>query len=230
VVFVGGYFYDPYFGEYPWWPPVIYPHPRIVFDRRAEVRLQVTPRDAAVYIDGFYAGIVDDFDGFFQRLPLLPGGHTIVLYLDGFGTITRRVYLSPGSDLSIREALVPLPPGQASEPPALAAMVPPPPDGSYLPPRTALRNALAPPPAAQETSVQAVGYGVLSLRFRPADAVVTIDGQEWISAAPGELVVHLAVGLHVVEVKSSGSRMFMTQIEILEGQTTELNVATRPTT
>jgi hypothetical protein len=139
VVFVGGYFYDPYFGEYPWWPPVIYPHPRIVFDGRAQVRLQVTPRETAVYVDGFYAGIVDDFDGFFQRLPLLSGGHTIALYLEGFGTITRRVYLSPGSDLSIRETLVPLPPGVAGEPPTLAAMLPPPPEGSYIPPRTASR-------------------------------------------------------------------------------------------
>jgi hypothetical protein len=227
---VGGYFYDPYFGEYPWWPPVFYPHPRIVFDGRAQVRLQVTPREAAVYIDGFYAGVVDDFDGFFQRLPLLAGGHTIALYLDGFGTITRRVYLSPGSDLSIREVLVPLRPGEISEPPVLAAMIPPPPEGSYIPPRTPTRGTLPTPTATQQASAQAVGYGLLSLRFRPTDAVVTIDGQEWISAAPGELVVHLAVGLHVVEVKSSGSRMFMTQVEILEGQTTELNVAARPTT
>jgi hypothetical protein len=221
---------DPYFGEYPRWPPVIYPHSRVVFDGRAEVRLQVTPREAAVYIDGFYAGIVDDFDGFFQRLPLLSGGHTIALYLEGFGTITRRVYLSPGSDLSIRETLVRLPTGQASEPPTLAAMLPPPPEGSYIPPRTASRSTLPPPIATQQPGVQTPGYGVLSLRFRPADAVVSIDGQEWITAAPGELVVHLAVGLHVVEVKNNGSRMFMTQIEILEGQTIELNVAPRPTT
>jgi hypothetical protein len=225
VVFVGGYFYDPFFGEYPWWPPIIYPHPRIVFDGRAQVRLQVTPREAAVYIDGFYAGVVDDFDGFFQRLPLLSGGHTIVLYLEGFGTITRRVYLSPGSDLSIREVLVPLPLGQVSEPPALAAMLPPPPEGSYIPPRTASRTTLPSPTATQQASVQAAAYGVLSLRFRPTDAVVTIDGQEWISTAPGELVVHLSVGLHVVQLKGNGSQMFTTQIEILENQTTELNVA-----
>ena len=230
VVFVGGYFYDPYFGEYPWWPPVIYPHTRIVFDGRAQVRLQVTPRAAAVYVDGFYAGVVDDFDGFFQRLPLLAGGHTIAFYLEGFGTITRRVYLSTGSDLSIREVLVPLRPGEASEPPALATMLPPPPEGTYIPPRTASRDALPPPTSTQEANAQAAGYGVLSMRFRPVDAVVTIDGQEWISAAPGELVVHLAVGLHVVEVRSGELRMFMTQLEILEGQTPELNVAARPTT
>lgn len=229
VVFVGGYFYDPYFGEYPWWPPVIYPHPRIVFDGRAQVRLQVTPREAAVYVDGFYAGTVDDFDGFFQRLPLLSGGHTIALYLEGFGTVTRRVYLSPGSDLSIRETLVPLLPGVASESPTLAAMLPPPPEGSYIPPRTASRGT-PPRTATQQASVQAVGYGVLSFRFRPLDAVVTIDGQEWITTAAGELVVHLPVGLHVVELKGNGYLMFTTQVEILQSQTTELNVAApRPT-
>jgi hypothetical protein len=206
----------------------MYPHPRIVFDGRAQVRLQVTPRETAVYVDGFYAGIVDDFDGFFQRLPLLSGGHTIALYLEGFGTITRRVYLSPGSDLSIRETLVPLPPGVAGEPPTLAAMLPPPPEGSYIPPRTASRGT--PPTATQQASVQAAGYGVLSLRFRPLDAVVTIDGQEWITTAPGELIVHLSAGWHIVELKGNGYQMFTTQIEILESQTVELNVATpRPT-
>jgi hypothetical protein len=29
-----------------------------------------TPKEAAVYVDGFYAGVVDDFDGVFQSLPL----------------------------------------------------------------------------------------------------------------------------------------------------------------
>jgi hypothetical protein len=39
------------------------------------LRLQVTPKDAAVYVDGFYAGIVDDFNSAFQRLPVPPGEH-----------------------------------------------------------------------------------------------------------------------------------------------------------
>jgi hypothetical protein len=230
VVFVGGYFYDPFFGEYPWWPPVVYPHPRIVFDGRADVRLQVTPPQAAVYVDGFYAGVVDDFDGFFQRLPLLPGGHTIALYLEGFRTVTRSVYLSPGSELRIRENLAPLLAGEISEPPTLAAALPAPPAGSYIPPRTTARATPTAPPASQQASVQALGFGLLSLRFRPLDAVVTIDGQEWITTAPGELALHLAVGLHVVEVRGSGSRVFQAQVEVLEGETTELNIAARPTT
>src|ERR1035437_4172470 len=67
-VFIGGYFYDPYFGPYPWWGPGAYPYPYSpVYDTAAQVHLKVTPRDAAVYVDGYYAGIVDDFDGLFQR-------------------------------------------------------------------------------------------------------------------------------------------------------------------
>ena len=31
-----------------------------------DVRLQVRPRGAAVYVDGYYAGVVDDFDGVFS--------------------------------------------------------------------------------------------------------------------------------------------------------------------
>src|SRR5687768_6795578 len=66
-VFIGGYFYDPFFGPYPWWPRAAYPYWYVpIYDRHAEVRLRVEPKaaeDAAVYVDGFYAGIVDDFNG-----------------------------------------------------------------------------------------------------------------------------------------------------------------------
>jgi len=73
-VFVGGYFYDPMFGPYPWWSRTTYPYWYFpVYDRRADVRIQVTPKEAGVYVDGFYAGVVDDFDGVFQTLPLPPG-------------------------------------------------------------------------------------------------------------------------------------------------------------
>ena len=46
-----------------------------VYEMGAQIRCLVTPREASVYVDGFYAGIVDDFDGLFQRLPVTPGGH-----------------------------------------------------------------------------------------------------------------------------------------------------------
>ena len=96
-VFIGGYFYNPVWGPYPWWPRHVYPRYYPVYDYRAEVRLHVKPREAAVYVDGFFAGLVDEFDGVFQRLPLPPGGHEFVLYLEGYRTAHYSLYLRPGS-------------------------------------------------------------------------------------------------------------------------------------
>ena len=87
-VFIGGYFYDPFFGPYPWWPRTQYPWYLPVYDTQAYLKVDLEPDDAAVYIDGYYAGIVDDFDSFFESLPLTPGGHTIVVQLNGISRST----------------------------------------------------------------------------------------------------------------------------------------------
>ena len=59
---------------------------RYAYGRPSSLRLQISPRDTEVFVDGYYAGIVDDFDGFIQRLHLEPGEHTIQLYLTGHRT------------------------------------------------------------------------------------------------------------------------------------------------
>jgi signal transduction histidine kinase len=47
---------------------------RVVLDAAtASVRLEITPRSAQVFIDGYVAGTVDDFDGIYQRLRLRAG-------------------------------------------------------------------------------------------------------------------------------------------------------------
>jgi hypothetical protein len=38
--------------------------------RPSSLQLQVTPRETEVFVDGYFAGRVDDFDGRFQRLPI----------------------------------------------------------------------------------------------------------------------------------------------------------------
>ena len=137
VVFIGGYFYDPFFGPYPWWARGAYPYPYYpVFDNRATVRVIAEPKDAGVYVDGFYAGTVHDFNDWFQGLPLPPGGHEVVLYMEGYRTTRDRVYLQAGQELKIRHMLERLPAGEMSEQPVHAPPVPPPPDGTYMPPRT----------------------------------------------------------------------------------------------
>jgi len=220
-VFIGGYFYDPQFGPYPWWPPGTYPWYVPVFDRRAEVRVMVKPNEAAVYVDGYYAGIVDDFDGVFQSLPLPPGGHTIALYLEGYRTAHFNLYLRPASTLKLRHTMEPLLPGERSHPPDVAPPIAPPPAGTYEPPRTLPPRPLpAPaPPAAT------VGYGSLDLQVQPAGAAITIDGAAWMTSEPGHFVVQLATGRHTVEVSLAGYRTFTTEVQVREGETTPLNVS-----
>jgi hypothetical protein len=225
-VFVGGYFYDPFFGPYPWWPRTAYPYWYFpVYDSRADVRLRVEPEDAenaAVYVDGFYAGIVDDFNGVFQALPLTPGGHTIVLYLEGYRTVRHSIYLRPASVFTLRATMERLPAGVTSEPPELAPAVPAPPAGTYRTPVTPPSTAL-PQPAARPS--EAVGFGTLDLYVQPAAAEVTIDGKRWLTSDEGHFMVQVPAGKHRVEVSKSGYRQLTTEVEIREGEATPLNVS-----
>lgn len=89
-----------------WWYPGWYPGfgGTTTFDTGG-VRLQLRPRDAEVYVDGYYAGRVDDFDGVFQSIRLAPGGHKIEVRMAGFETGYFDVHVQPGRTLTIKEDL-----------------------------------------------------------------------------------------------------------------------------
>jgi hypothetical protein len=95
---------------YGWYPPFAFGFGRPY----SSLRLQISPRDTEVFVDGYYAGIVDDFDGFMQRLHLEPGQHTIQLYLTGHRTAEQQIYLQPGGTLRIRHVMEPLAPGETA--------------------------------------------------------------------------------------------------------------------
>lgn len=223
TVFVGGYFYDPFFGPYPWWPRTAYPYGYFpIFDNSADVRVQAKPKDVQVFVDGFYAGIGDDFDGAFQRLTLPPGGHTIVLYLDGYRTVRHNLYLRPGSTTRIHDQMERLPAGQASEPPPVAPPVPPPPDGSYRAPRTSPRRPLPPP---VPVPLEAEGFGTLAIHVQPSNAEVRVDGERWESSDAGQFELHLPAGRHRVEIGLQGFRRYTTDVDVRDGESTPLNVS-----
>ena len=229
-VFVGGYFYDPFYGPYPWWPASAYGWGYSpVFDYRAEVRILATPKEATVYVDGFYAGLVDDFDGTFQRLPLTPGGHRIELFLEGHRTIKKSLYLQPGSTMKLRETLVPLAAGEVSEPPELAPEVPAPPDGTYTEPNGRTQRGLPPPPGPQTRrggrTGDAEGYGTLVLHVQPREAEVSIDGQRWLTSGQGEFEIQLPAGRHRVEVELDGFQRFTADVDVRDEGPTPVNVS-----
>jgi hypothetical protein len=225
-VFIGGYFYDPFFGPYPWWHRRDYPYWYYpVFDNRASVRLRVEPKEAeraSVYVDGFYAGIVDDFNGVFQSLPLTPGGHSIVLYLEGYRTVRHNIYLQPASAFDLRQTMERLPAGMTSEPPEVVSPVPPPPAGTY---RTPVTPAAPSAPRPTTPAAQASGFGTIDLWVQPVGATVTIDGQRWATTEEGHFVVQVPTGTHRVEVTQQGYRTFASDIAVPEGQSMPLNVS-----
>ena len=130
TVFVGGYYYptlyraslwyDPWYsGYYGFYGPAYYQYPisgpgRGCYDRSGSVRLQVSPQQAEVFVDGYFAGTVDDFDGVFQRLHIEPGDHEIQVYLAGYRPFSQRIYLQPGKSFNIRHTMQPLGPGEAA--------------------------------------------------------------------------------------------------------------------
>ena len=74
-----------------------------------KLRLKLKPTAAAVYVDGYYAGIVDDYDGIFQRLRLEAGPHRIEIQEPGYEPLTVDVRIDPGRTTTYRGSLTKLP-------------------------------------------------------------------------------------------------------------------------
>jgi hypothetical protein len=100
--YYGGYGYS-YGGYYPaGYPAYGYGGGYIVPGGAAYggIRIQGAPRDAEVYVDGAYAGVVDDYDGVFQRLDLEPGSHEIEIRTQG-RPLTYDVNVTPGQTVTL---------------------------------------------------------------------------------------------------------------------------------
>lgn len=91
--YYGGY-YDPWFGGYPAYDPQPAYSPPVYKDE-GSLRLKIKPREAEVYVDGYYVGVVDDFDGIFQRLHLDSGPHRIEVRAQGYEPLTFEVRITP---------------------------------------------------------------------------------------------------------------------------------------
>ena len=66
------------------------------------VRITDAPREAQVFVDGYYAGIVDDFDGAFQHVNLEAGEHRIEVHAPGLEPIAFDVMVQPGRTITLR--------------------------------------------------------------------------------------------------------------------------------
>jgi hypothetical protein len=120
---LGYFYYDPY----TWYPPSYYGYGYgggyggydpyggygggyggfySTFDV-GEVRLRVTPRVADVYVNGYYAGRVDDYDGTFQALKLDAGAYHIQITAPGYTPLDVDIRIDPGRKITYRGDLRP---------------------------------------------------------------------------------------------------------------------------
>lgn len=244
-----GYYYSPYFwgGYYPYryygayYGPYYYGPDYSAW--HGAVRLEVKPEEAQVYVDGYYAGIVDDFDGIFQRLYLRPGRHDLEIRLRGYRTFRERLLVRSHQTYKIHHQMERLAPGEPEEPapeprpeyrdrerererdrepidrdePEEAEERPAP--EPLPPPRADVERAERPGPA------RVARFGTVTLRVQPSDAEVWIDGELWGALAGMEQVVlHLPAGRRLIRISRDGYQAFETELELRAGEDLPLNV------
>jgi len=66
------------------------------------LRITGAPRDAQVFADGYYVGIVNDFDGVFQHVNLEAGEHHIEIESPGFEPVAFDVLVQPGRTITFQ--------------------------------------------------------------------------------------------------------------------------------
>jgi PEGA domain len=72
---------------------------------QGSLRLKIKPREGQVYVDGFFVGTVDDFDGTFQKLGIDAGGHRIEIKAPGHETISFEVLITPNETVTYKGEL-----------------------------------------------------------------------------------------------------------------------------
>jgi hypothetical protein len=214
--------------RYPGYPSYRYAAPE------SDLRISVKPKEASVYIDGYFAGKVDEFDGTFQRLHVAPGEHEVVIWLAGHRSIRQRLYLSPNATRKIEGTLEPLPSGAQSEPEPVPTE-PREDEGRYerLPPRGPLPGRRPPVPNEREREPQPPPvpsqpsrFGTLSIRVTPGDATLLIDGERWAGPDGNDrLIVQVTPGRHKIEAEKDGYTRFVTEVDATRDQTTTVNIS-----
>jgi hypothetical protein len=193
-----------------------YPYPPYGWGYRYDItgsaRIQVDPEKAEVYVDGYFVGIADDFDGAFQRLHVEAGEHELQIHLEGYRTIRQKVLFRPRTTLKVTYVMEPLAAGEVQEPR-------PKPDESA-------RGATERRPMPGYGRRQSAQFGTLVLRVQPADAVILIDGEEWkLAEGEDQFSVDLPEGPHRVEIRKDGFRTYVRMFDVRRGRTVTLNVS-----
>ena len=179
------------------------------------LRVQVDPEKTRVYVDGYYAGIADDFDGIFQRLHISPGRHDITLKLEGYRTHRFRVYVPVEHTIKLHYDMV-----RGSGDDAEEVVGQPDLEGrpaGYARLEDEDRDELARDPEGE----RARDAGMLRLDVRPSDASIYVDGGFRGTARDLDRL-RLSPGRHRIEMVRPGYRTVEREVDIRPGETSDL--------
>jgi hypothetical protein len=229
--------YDPFFYGYYGYSPFYYSGaygyaPSYYSGRYRDsgsVRVIVEPEQARVYVDGYYAGIADDFDGIFQRLSIPPGRHEITIKLDGYRTHTFRVYVPVDQTVKIHHVME-RGTGEATDE-VIGEAEYRRDDERARENRYEDRNAPDPrdqgrsdrDDPAREDDRDGAEAGTVRLDLKPSDASVYVDGEFRGSGRRAE-VLRLAPGRHRIEVVRPGYRTVEREIDVRPGDNTRVEI------
>ena len=59
-----------------------------------------------MFVDGYYVGVVDEFDGAFQRLRIEEGPHKVEVRLEGFESQAFNIYVTPDRTVTLQGELL----------------------------------------------------------------------------------------------------------------------------
>jgi hypothetical protein len=223
-----GYYWSPWYypsyggwyggyGHYGYGPGYGYGYRR-GYGSAGSVRVMVEPRQTKVYVDDYYAGVADDFDGIFQRLNLSTGRHDIELRLDGYETHKVKLYVPLDHTIKIKHEMVRGSSERVSEStvgdPVDEARYSRDPDDDYENSRE----------HRDETRPDNWGErGTVRLDVSPSDASIYVDG---VFRGTGQDLrkVTLPEGRHRLEVVRPGYRTLERDVEVTAGETEEIDV------
>ena len=195
----------------------------------ASMRIQIDQKQAEVYVDGWRAGIVDDFDSWFQSLNLEPGGHEIAFYLDGYKTQRHQLMFLHSSSQNLKGVMEKLGPGETSGPRPQPAPQTERSQGGGMPPQRApgAQYQMVPSASGQQAVAEEMPqrFGTLSLKVLPPDAEVIVDDQSWKTVGEQQILqIKLSAGRHNIEVRKDGYVSYVEVILIRSNATMNLNV------
>lgn len=206
-----------------------HPYPHVTYsigrhpqsDGMGGLDFDVSPEKAEIYIDGQYIGVADQFDGFPSYLWLEKGTYDVVIYREGYETISRQMSIYPGVVIDINDRMKP---GDAVHPEELAPKSTVNRDERLRRDRERAEEAER---SARSTSQRDEKIGRLRLTVLPEDSAVYLDGHFLgIAAEISRLHAGLIVepGEHLVEVVHPSFDSQSHSIDVERGENIDLEV------